>query len=159
MCRFAARVVWHPFTLESLLLLATLCPLREPATASCLACALQGMVKAYRTLLHMLERQYGATESGSSTDSSNPGATAAAPSGKASQVALGADGSAAGARVAAAAQEREGANIAALLANPQTNAAAFLVIVMVMVLIWRLAFMQPALLQAMRGVASAVAQR
>ena len=90
------------------------------------------MTKAYRTLLRLLERQYGAVE------------TAAAG---------------AGASAGAAAPPGEGANVAALLANPQTNAAAFLVLLMVMLLMWRLAFMQPAILQAMRGVAGAVAQR
>ncbi|PSC69072.1 GRAM domain-containing 1B-like [Micractinium conductrix] len=126
--------------------------------------SVKGMAKAYRTLLRLLERQYGAAETapaGSSRGSSSTQAAAAAQRGKLGgrPLAVGADGTAAGQAAAAAAAGGggEGLNVSALLQNPQTNAAAFLAIVVVMVLIWRLAFLQQSfLLQAARGVASAV---
>lgn len=130
----------------------------------------KGMAKAYRTLLRMLERQYGGMEntqqpasSGKATGSgsSRAGAKAGAAAGKAGALAVGADGTAAGQTGAAeqAAAGGEGLNISALLQSPQTNAAAFLAMIVVMVIVWRLAITQQAmLLQVARNVASAVRQ-
>lgn len=130
----------------------------------CMFCCVvpQGMSKAYRTLVRLLERQYGGVETAAGGAAGGSGAVTLAKqpsklSGR--RVAVGADATAAGAAPAVAGAGGEGANVAALLANPQTNAAVFLAVVMIMVVIWRLAFMQPMLMQAMRGVASAVAQR
>lgn len=106
------------------------------------------MAKAYRTLLRMLERQYGGMEntqqpasSGKATGSgsSRAGAKAGAAAGKAGALAVGADGTAAGQTGAAeqAAAGGEGLNISALLQSPQTNAAAFLAMIVVMVIVWR----------------------
>ncbi|KAI3436426.1 hypothetical protein D9Q98_005843 [Chlorella vulgaris] len=133
----------------------------------------KGMIKAYRTMGRMLQQQYGAvvspssSSSGSGTGSSRR--TAVSPNKHAAgRLSVEADATAAGSDAAATAAsgagvdlaaDADGANIAALLANPQTNAAAFLVIVVMMVLLWRLAVMQPMLLQAVRGMATAVAQR
>jgi hypothetical protein len=144
------------------------------ARCPCLCMAVpQGMIKAYRTMGRMLQQQYGAvvspssSSSGSGTGSSRR--TAVSPNKHAAgRLSVEADATAAGSDAAATAAsgagvdlaaDADGANIAALLANPQTNAAAFLVIVVMMVLLWRLAVMQPMLLQAVRGMATAVAQR
>ena len=137
-------------------------------------CLPQGMTQAYRTLIRMLERQYGgvAASADKSSSSSSGGAPAAAgkassssggasaPAGKAARrpLSLGADATAAGAAAAAAGlpADEEGLNISALLQNPQANAAAFLAFVVVMVLLWRIAVAQPLAMQAMRAAASAV---
>ncbi|KAL4457399.1 hypothetical protein ABPG75_012264 [Micractinium tetrahymenae] len=126
--------------------------------------SLKGMAKAYRTLVCMLERQYGGVETvqpagGKAAGSSSSKGAAAA--GTAGTVAVDADGSAAGQAGAAeqAAGAGEGLNISALLQSPQTNAAAFLAIIIVMLVVWRLAMTQQAmLLQVARNVASAVRQ-
>lgn len=95
---------------------------------------LQGMSKAYRTLIRMLERQYG----GVPASSAAPAASAAAPASGAKAVGV-ASGKQAGQPLSLTATaggggeggEAEGRNIAALLQNPQTNAAAFLAIIVV----------------------------
>lgn len=109
---------------------------------------MQGMAKAYRTLLRMLERRYGGVETvqqaaGSKATGGSSGSRAgtkgAAGAGQAGALAVGADGTAAGQAGAAeqAGGSGEGFNISALLQSPQTNAAAFLAIIVVMVIMWR----------------------
>ena len=136
-------------------------------------CLPQGMTQAYRTLIRMLERQYGGVAASADKSSSSSGGApaaagkassssggASAPAGKAARrpLSLGADATAAGAAAAAAGlpADEEGLNISALLQNPQANAAAFLAFVVVMVLLWRIAVAQPLAMQAMRAAASAV---
>ena len=131
------------------------------------------MTQAYRTLIRMLERQYGGVAASADKSSSSSGGApaaagkassssggASAPAGKAARrpLSLGADATAAGAAAAAAGlpADEEGLNISALLQNPQANAAAFLAFVVVMVLLWRIAVAQPLAMQAMRAAASAV---
>lgn len=107
----------------------------------------QGMARAYRILLRMLERQYGgveavqppatgkATGSGSTRRAGSKGGGAA---NGASTLAVGADGTAAGqAGAAEQAAGGEGLNISALLQSPQINAAAFLAMIVVMAIVWR----------------------
>ena len=90
-----------------------------------------------------------------SSGGSAPSGTAAASGGgkavAARPVALGVDATAAGVGGAAAGGGEGGVNIAALLQNPQTNAAAFLAIVVLMAVLWRLAFMNPLVAQTLRG--------
>lgn len=118
------------------------------------------MAKAYRTLVRMLERQYGGVPTDASTASGASGAKPGAAAGGSSKalagrpVALGADATAAG-----AGGDGEALNISALLQNPQANAAAFLALVVVMAVIWRLAVMNPLLQQTIRGAAAAVGGR
>lgn len=126
--------------------------------------SIKGMSKAYRTLLRMLEQRYGAVQSAAQAGSSSRGkpaglAGAGLPSGKLAgrPVVVGADTTAAGQAGGADGAAPEGFNISALLQNPQTNAAAFLALMVVMLLVWRLAFMhQASMLQVARGVAAAV---
>ncbi len=115
------------------------------------------MSKAYRTLIRMLERQYGGTPVPA-------GGTAGAGSSQAAAGGKAGSGKLTGRPVsvvatAGGAGEEEGLNISALLQNPQTNAAAFLALVVFMAVLWRLAAMNPMISQAVRGVATAAVGR
>lgn len=134
---------------------ATPCVNRLPALSP--ICCAQGMSKAYRTLIRMLEMQYGGAVTPPSSTAGASGSQAAA-GGKAGS------GKLAGRPVsvvasAGGAGEEEGMNISALLQNPQTNAAAFLALVVFMAILWRLAAMNPMISQAVRGVATAAVGR
>lgn len=114
------------------------------------------MGKAYRTLIRMLERQYGGTTvpAGSAAGASSSQAAGGKPgSGKLSGRPVSVVATAGGAG------EEEGLNISALLQNPQTNAAAFLALVVLMAVLWRLAAANPMISQAVRGVATAAVGR
>ena len=125
------------------------------------------MAKAYRTLVRMLERQYGGVPCTAGTAAGAAGAASSGGSAKAAggkalagrPVAVDADATAAGAGAGGAGGAGEGVNISALLQNPQANAAAFLALVVVMALVWRLAAMNPLLQQTLRGAAAAVGGR
>jgi hypothetical protein len=119
--------------------------------------SIKGMSKAYRTLIRMMERNYGGTATPPSSSAGASGSQAAgggkAGSGKLTGRPVSLVAAAGGAG------EEESMNISALLQNPQTNAAAFLALVVFMAILWRLAAMNPMISQAVRGVATAAVGR